>query len=393
MTAPTAGEGPPPPDAATLLALSSDEWARLLVATRSELAAQPALSPDLARVRATPTSRLVAGEGRDDVIAALTAAPELWPAILDRLPAEVRQRLPTPSDHGATPAPDTGADAAQRQLRQELERTRQRARSLREERDAWQRRAEGGDARAARIEAALAAEQQARSALEAELVEVRAALDDAEQQRARAVARERRRSDSERDRLARENAELRRAEQERQDAARRRSEADARRSPPPVQDPAGAPQPRVLPGRPTRLPDDLVPGTTAWAQALLGPGRLVLVDGYNVTRQHRAALDLEGQRNWLLQVLVAAVAVHRWRPVVVFDGQQAGGGRPPAARHQLEVRFTAAGITADDELVLAVEGTDEPVVVVTDDRELADRVRASDADVVGTTAFLSVART
>ncbi|MFP4312668.1 MAG: NYN domain-containing protein, partial [Nitriliruptoraceae bacterium] len=123
---------------------------------------------------------------------------------------------------------------------------------------------------------------------------------------------------------------------------------------------------------------------------LLGAGRLVLIDGYNVTRTHRDDLDLEGQRTWLVQRCVTAAASLRIRPVVVFDGQRAGTSRPTAARQQVEVRFTPAGISADDELVLAVEATDEPVVVVTDDRQLRDRVRASGADVVGTLAFLGV---
>jgi predicted RNA-binding protein with PIN domain len=74
--------------------------------------------------------------------------------------------------------------------------------------------------------------------------------------------------------------------------------------------------------------------------------------------------------------------------VVVFDGERAGGGRPLAGTREVEVRFTHAGITADDEVVLAVEATDEPVLVVTDDRELQLRVRASGADVVGTGPFL-----
>jgi predicted RNA-binding protein with PIN domain len=76
------------------------------------------------------------------------------------------------------------------------------------------------------------------------------------------------------------------------------------------------------------------------------------------------------------------------RPVVYFDGEEAGGGRPRTGTREVEVRFTPAGITADDELVLAVEATDEPVLVVTDDRELRARLLASGADVIGTAPFL-----
>ncbi len=376
-------------DPSVLASLSSDDWAAVLAATRAQLRTRTDLSGDLARVRDTPTGRLVSGSGRDSVITALSTDPSLWAAIIDRLPGDVAGRLSPPVDDEVAAAADGTAAA---QLREELERVRARVRALREERDTWQRRAEGADARAARAEAAQQATEQQRRALEDELEHVRAALDEADSERERAVERERRRRESEQQRLARENASLRRREEERVAAARRRAAQQQRREPVSAETEALEPAPRVTPGRPTRLPRELVAGTTAWARALLGPGRLVLVDGYNVSQQHQGGRDLEGQRVWLVQLLVNAAAVHRWRPVVVFDGQQAGGHLPAAGRQRVEVRFTGAGITADDELVLAVEGTDEPVVVVTDDRELQDRVRAADADVVGTTAFLSVAR-
>ena len=381
-------------DPSVLATLSSDDWAALLVATRAELRTRTDLGADLAVVRDTPTGRLVAGSGRDTVVAALSADAALWTAVLDRLPDEVAARLmPPPGDevadvHGAAVA--DGAAVAQ--LREELGRARARARALREERDTWQRRAEGADARALRAEAAQRTAEQQRRDLQDALDRARSVLTQADEERARAVERERRRRDSEHQRLAEENAALRRREEEHLAAERRRAAQQPRRGPVSADVPAHEPAPRVVPGRPTRLPQDMVPGTTAWARALLGPGRLVLVDGYNVSRQHQGGRDLEGQRVWLVQVLVNAAAVHRWRPVVVFDGQQAGGRLPAVGRQRVEVRFTGEGITADDELVLAVEGTDEPVVVVTDDRELQDRVRAVDADVVGTTAFLSVAR-
>ena len=390
MSDPAAHAPRQPPDPATLAALSSDDWASVLTATRAELRARSDLAPELARVRDTPMGRLVAGEGRAAVVAALVGEQGLWTAILAQLPGSVRaQVVATPEQDPAGAGTDSEVEA---QLRADLERARTRARSLREERDSWQRRAEGADARATRAEAALRAAEEARTQLEEELTDLRSTLAEAEAARERALERARRRRDGERDRLARENAALRRREEERRSAERRRAEAAQRRTEVPAATTSTDPVPRVLAGRPTRLPPDLVAGTTPWAAALLGPGRRVLVDGYNVTRQHRPSLDLERQRAWLVQLLVTAVAAHRWRPVIVFDGQEAGGSRPPAGRQRVEVRFTAAGITADDELVLAVEGTDEPVVVVTDDRELADRVRASDADVVGTTAFLAVAR-
>ncbi len=383
-----------PVDHARLSALSSDDWAQILVATRAELRSRADLNLEQARLRDTPTGRLAAGPGRDAVMAALSQDAQLAAAVLARVSEELRATLgPSAVGDGAGPGLTSPSSAVERaRAQEELDRARERARLLREERDTWQRRAEGADARAVRAEASLAATEQARQAAMQEVEELRASLGEAADAQERAVARERRRRESELARLERDNTALRRAEEERRAQARRQAAAAERRERPAPPDQDDEPLPRVLPGRPTRLPSELVPGTTPWARALLGPGRLVLIDGYNVTRQHRPDVDLAGQRAWLVRLLIGAAAVHRWRPVIVFDGQQAGGSRPSVARQQIEVRFTSAGITADDELVLAVEGTDEPVVVVTDDRELTERVRASDADVVGTTAFLSVAR-
>src|SRR5690606_19414550 len=96
--------------------------------------------------------------------------------------------------------------------------------------------------------------------------------------------------------------------------------------------------------------------------------------------------DLAAQRDWLVGLLARLAARYRVRPTVYFDGAQASGGRPPAGGRAVEVRYTAAGLTADDEIVFAVEAMEPrtPVLVVTDDRELAGRVAALRADVIGT---------
>ena len=51
--------------------------------------------------------------------------------------------------------------------------------------------------------------------------------------------------------------------------------------------------------------------------------------------------------------------------------------------------FTPAGVTADDDLVFEVEALDpaRPVVVVTDDRELRDRLAPYGVDLVSTAGF------
>jgi len=393
-------------EAAHLEALDADTWAAVLVALRAELGVLENVDDEVAGIREEPTSRLVAGGGRRRVEVVLARDPRLAAGVVGRLsPAQQEHLRPAPAPAPASaPEQEAGGRRGERsgqqpragrddRRRAELERARERARGFQEDRDRWRRRAEGAEARAARFESELA-DARARAAAAAAEVERRdAQLSGAAEERERAVARERRRRDGEIARLEETVAELRRAEEQRRAAARREEETmrasrPTATSPAPPEEAGGG----VVPGRPTSLPDGLSPATTEGARALLEPGRLVFVDGYNVTRQHRAERDLEGQRTWLIQRLATAVAVRRIRPVIVFDGQRAGGGRPPLGHHRVEVRFTSTGITADDEIVFSVTATDEPVVVVTDDRELQDRVAATGADVVSTTAFLSAVR-
>jgi rRNA-processing protein FCF1 len=376
----------PPPTAEAWASLPADSWGAVLVAVRTELAAAESITAQARSVLERPTSRLVAGRGRQHVIDLLVADPRLGATVVATLADIDRAHLaPTvaPEDD------DVRARAGDRAA--DEERLRARVRRLRGERDEWQRRAAGAQARVGQLERDLATLQQDVQDRGRAVEALERTLGQAGQERDRAVQRERRRRDAEVARLEEQVAQLRRAEEERRAAARRRAAAEEReagRTDPVAPEPAAVA--RLAPGRPTRLPTHVAPDTTEAVRLLLGPGRLVLIDGYNVTRAHRADLDLEGQRTWLLQRCVTAAAALRLRPVVVFDGQRAAAARPTVARRQVEVRFTPAGITADDELVLAVEATDEPVVVVTDDRELRERVRASGADVVGTTAFLGV---
>jgi hypothetical protein len=379
--------GDRPVDRAALERLSSDDWAAVLVAVRAELRTRGGLSEQQAAVADQSTSRLVAGRGRAQVVDLLVDDVELVAAVGARVSASVRAAMTGPEGSPDRPAGAGGSTSAG-----EAARARERARALREERDVWRRRAEGAEARAEQADRALAQQAAEQEDLRDTIAALRRELAEAAADRDRAVVRERRRRDGEVARLEADLAALRRAEEARRADRSRRERAARRRAVTDHDAAEGDPIPRVPPGRPTRLPPDFVPGTTEAARALLGPGRLVLIDGYNLTLNHRADLDLEGQRTWLVGLCANAVPVHRIRPVIYFDGERAGGGRPAAARQAVQVRFTPEGITADDELVLAVEATDEPVVVVTDDRELTERVTASGADVVGTVAFLGVIR-
>ncbi len=151
----------------------------------------------------------------------------------------------------------------------------------------------------------------------------------------------------------------------------------------------------AAPGRPSRLPPGVAPGTPDEVRALLTPGRRVLVDGYNVTIDRHEGQPLADQRSWLVRRLEGLAARYDVECSVVFDGDRAV---PTTATQRLggrvvKVRYTSGG-EADDLLVDMVERLPpaEPVLVVTDDRELRERLEARGADVVGTAAFLAVAR-
>lgn len=398
-----AGQTPPVPprptssglDADRLGALDSDAWAEVVRAARRVIPDHRGADPRLSEFAEAPVSRLAAGRGRRRLIQRLCQDPALGRAVLEALEegigAEAARAL---TAGGEPPGPDpAGSDEASPEAGRREARAKQRVRRLIADRDRWRRRAEGAEARVAGLADELAAERAAHAVTSGRLAEAEEAVTGAAAQRERVVARERRRGEVRLARLAEELTEARREEQAIRQVLRRVRERTAAgdaaaQTGPRTTEPGPADVDGLVPGRPSRVPAGLERGTTEHAAALLHPSRRVLVDGYNVTRLHRSRLDLAGQRDWLVQLLVRGVAARGIRPTVVFDGQQASANRPRPGAGDVEVWFTPAGITADDEIVLALEATDEPVVVVTDDRELVERSRAVGADVIGTTPFV-----
>jgi predicted RNA-binding protein with PIN domain len=162
-------------------------------------------------------------------------------------------------------------------------------------------------------------------------------------------------------------------------------------------EPAAAPSTR----RPERREPLPVPGgrgaddaetLAAWMAA---DGVLVLVDGYNVTKHPLGfpERDLEDQRTLLLDLCRRLARRFGAAVTVVFDG---GTVEPIPTRLPLgpvEVVFTDAGRTADDEIVARANATppERPVVVVSSDNELRERVSALGASVTRSPALLGLA--
>lgn len=358
------------------------------------------VTPELARLRALPTSKLAGGRSRDRLAAALAATPELWSAVRQRLMGTVGGEVDEwfqadgPAEGGrpsAPPVPREQDDAGASQA--EIERLKERARGFQEQRDDLQRRVDGAEARAAAAEDRLADSQRVITERDDTLAELEQRLRSTDDERRRAVERERRRNESEVARLQEELREVRRSlqERDRELTELRRRAANAVHPPPRTEEPrdGDATDGGFVEGRPSQLPALVRPGTRDAAELLLGRGRHVVVDGYNVTLTHREQLGLAEQRSWLLRLLSGAAAGRGIDPLVVWDGERgtAGGERARG----VSVVF-AHGHAADDEIEFHVAAlpAEQPVTVVTDDRELRDRVRRYGADVMGTAPFLWV---
>jgi predicted RNA-binding protein with PIN domain len=157
----------------------------------------------------------------------------------------------------------------------------------------------------------------------------------------------------------------------------------------------------AVPGRPERRSPLGVPGgrggddpetLAAWMGT---EGVLVLVDGYNVTKHPAGFPDrgLEDQRTLLLDLCRRLARRFGAEVTVVFDGGTVGPIPTRLPLGPVEVVFTDAGRTADDEIVARANAAppERPVVVVTSDNELRARVAALGATVTRSPALLGLA--
>jgi predicted RNA-binding protein with PIN domain len=124
-------------------------------------------------------------------------------------------------------------------------------------------------------------------------------------------------------------------------------------------------------------------------------GVLVLVDGYNVTKHPQGFPDrgLEDQRTLLLDLCRRLARRFGAGITVVFDGGTVGPIPTRLGLGPVEVVFTDAGRTADDEIVARTNAAppERPVVVVTSDNELRSRVATLGATVTRSPALLGLA--
>lgn len=140
-----------------------------------------------------------------------------------------------------------------------------------------------------------------------------------------------------------------------------------------------------------RVPLDVPKGRFADAEETLDewlatPRVHLLVDGYNVTKARGGFGDLrlESQRERLIDEIGRLARKKAIRATIVFDGADlpAGSVRRSRTRSPVTVEYSRPPEVGDDHLVAKLGSLPgEPVVVVTNDRELQGRVRALGATI------------
>jgi predicted RNA-binding protein with PIN domain len=121
-------------------------------------------------------------------------------------------------------------------------------------------------------------------------------------------------------------------------------------------------------------------------------GIVVIVDAYNVAKLAWPDASLEHQRARLLDVVDGLARRFGTEFVVVIDGADVVGAH--ADRRRLaRVRYSAAGVTADDVIREEVAKLDprRPAAVVTNDGEVRRDVIAEGANVIASEAFVDIA--
>jgi predicted RNA-binding protein with PIN domain len=158
-------------------------------------------------------------------------------------------------------------------------------------------------------------------------------------------------------------------------------------------DPPGSNQGRRRVPLPPAVFDDSIEAADLLVRA---PDVVVLVDGYNVTKGAHPELALAEQRQWLLDAVGGLAARCDAELYLVFDGAGDVESAPAHGprRSTVHVRYTAAGVEADDDVLglVATVPIRRPVVVVSDDRRVREGAAGLGAHLVGSGTFTDLLR-
>jgi predicted RNA-binding protein with PIN domain len=154
----------------------------------------------------------------------------------------------------------------------------------------------------------------------------------------------------------------------------------------------------AAPGRPkeaTRkalpLPGGVMGTSQTAAEYLLRSGASVLVDGYNVAKLAWPDLDCAGQRVVLLDAIENLARRFGSDITVVFDGADVIGASADR-RRVVRVVYSPDDVIADDVIRDEVRRfpATRPVVVVTNDRQIVNDVRAMGANTISSDQLLAL---
>lgn len=120
----------------------------------------------------------------------------------------------------------------------------------------------------------------------------------------------------------------------------------------------------------------------------------LLVDGYNVSKSVTgfAHLSLEDQRKRVVQAVNRLARKNGLVPIVVFDGAEAPPGLARRGRGSAVVEYSAGEIADDHLIARLVNLPSDPVVFVTNDKELQSRAQALGATIATSGQLLALAR-
>jgi predicted RNA-binding protein with PIN domain len=296
----------------------------------------------------------------------------------------------------ARPQQDETLDAERtraRSARAELKRARQHART---EIDAAQARVAELTKEISRLKGELAGARDLAAAAEASAESARAELDRGLRKARREVDKAR----SERDELKADARSTRRSlsatTRELERLRRRIEQLERDRRDRPAGRPPRPPQPAEVSRRPLRVPKGRLPEDPQTLDEWLANPRVhLVVDGYNAARAPGAFgdLDLEAQRERLIEA-VSRLAVRREAAaIVVFDGAEIAPGTRRRRRGPVAIEYSRASETADDHMVALLDRLPpDPVVVVTNDRELQDRTAARGATIATSDQLMGLIR-
>lgn len=143
--------------------------------------------------------------------------------------------------------------------------------------------------------------------------------------------------------------------------------------------------------RPLRLPGGVLAASAEAAAFLVRSDAAVFVDGYNVSMLGWPTLPIDQQRVALVNGVENLARRFGTDATIVFDGAEVVGAHA-GRRRAIRVVYSPAGVIADDVIraELARVRADRAVVVVTNDAEVANDVRALGANVVPSNALLAV---